>query len=101
MQKVIFFIGQIQEDSEIIVLGNGLPQKGSRKLKIEYIRESDYENIVKEINQYCTYVGIEKNEYNEDFIITYKYNNLIIKLDKSEDDIRGGILEIIMGDFPW
>ena len=96
-----FYKLRIKGDIENIVLGNRPPEKESRKLTINYIRESDYNNILKEINQYCTYVGIEKQQYDEDFIITYKYNNLIIELDKSEDDNRGGILEIIMGDFPW
>ena len=96
-----FYDLRIIEDIENIVLENKLPQKESRKLKIYYNRKSDYKNILKEITQYCEYIGIEKKKYSEDFIITYKFNNLLIELDKSEDDNRGGKLEIIMGDFPW
>ena len=66
------------------------------KLRIHYNRESDYKNIVREINQYCKYVGIEKDKYSDDFIVKYNYNNLLIKLDKSGKNIK-----IIMGDFPW
>ena len=94
-----FYELRINED-EIILIGDKLPKKESRKLEVYYVRESDYKNILKEINQYCKYVGIKKKKYSEDFIITYKYNNLLIKLEKSEYDNRGGTLQIIMGDFP-
>ncbi len=91
-----FYKLRIIEDVENIILGEILPQKESRKLKIHYNRESDYKNIVREINQYCKYVGIEKDKYSDDFIVKYNYNNLLIKLDKSGKNIK-----IIMGDFPW
>ena len=73
-------------------------KKPSRKIYVYYVRESDYSSIVRQVNKSASYIGIKK-KYGS-YISEYKYNGLIIKLKKSDDEQSGGTIEIVK-DFPW
>ena len=90
----------IQQDvKNLVVDENYLSMKASRKIRVYYPNERDYSEIVRQVNKSASYIGI-KEKYGS-YFIEYKYNGLIIKLTKSDDEQRGGTIEIIKGDFPW
>ena len=71
----------------------------SRKLKVYFVNAIDYSSIVRQVNEYSTYIGI-KEKYGS-YLSEYEYNGPIIRLSKSDDEQGGGTIEIIKGDFPW
>ena len=85
-----FYKLKIIGDFENIILGDIPPRKEERVLEVTYIRDSDYQEIAKVINQYCKYIGIDN--YNT---INYTYGKFHIELDKYDDF---GVLKISLSE---
>jgi hypothetical protein len=88
-----------EQDIKNYVVDEKGPLKPSRKIYVYYPSKNDYLEIARQVNRSATYIGT-KEKYGS-YYSEYKYNGLVVKLEKSNDSDIGGTIEIIKGDFPW
>lgn len=88
-----------RQDIKNYVVDERGPEKPSRKIYVYYPSKNDYLEIARQVNRSATYIGT-KEKYGS-YYSEYKYNGLVVKLEKSDDSDKGGTIEIIKGDFPW
>ncbi len=77
----------------------GSNEKNRISLEIEYIRSSDYLNVLKQITSISRYVetkDISFKSENPKYVSVYKIDSSIVEVCKSDDRSRGGTIKIII-----